>query len=191
MPIEIAGIRLERIHKINTLEQADFVSHRIPGLEGNVVQNMGRNSVCLQIEGIFYGDTAQADMEALRDKYKAREPVDFLAEIVGQAYFARVILERFEVAQSAEKPGQLNYILQIAEHVVPPEPEPAGFPDVDTSIADLAQNFMDIVQLPDILAIPGFGDPTAPLSPILDGVRGTLSSLTDSAGALTELFGEE
>ena len=37
MPIELAGIRLDRIHKIVTLEQATLVSHRVPGLEGNVV----------------------------------------------------------------------------------------------------------------------------------------------------------
>ena len=55
MPIELAGIELNRIHKIHTLEKADFASHRIPGSDGNVVQNMGRESVVMQIEGIFYG----------------------------------------------------------------------------------------------------------------------------------------
>ena len=93
MPIELAGIQLNRIHRITTLEQGAFVYHRIPGLEGDVVQNLGRDSVRLRIEGIFYGDSAREDMESLREIYKAKEPVDFLAEIVGQAYFAQVLLE--------------------------------------------------------------------------------------------------
>ena len=58
MPIEIGDITLSRIHKMTTIEQANFASHRIPGLDGNVVQNMGRDSVRLQIEGIYFGDVA-------------------------------------------------------------------------------------------------------------------------------------
>ena len=52
MPIEIGGIQLNRVHRLATLEQAALVSHRIPGLEGSVVQNMGRASVQLEVEGI-------------------------------------------------------------------------------------------------------------------------------------------
>lgn len=186
MPIELAGITLSRIHKIVTREQADFVSHRIPGLEGNVVQDLGRNSVRLQIEGIFYGSTARENLERLRKVHKDREPVDFLAEIVGQAYFAQVILERFEVTQVAREPGQFSYNLTIAEHVVPPEPEPPGL--VDAAIIEEAQNFMDVAQLPDLLSLPDFGNPTVPLNSTLDGIKGTLGNLTDSAQALKDLY---
>src|SRR6476469_5653716 len=101
MPIEIAGISLPRIHRIVTREQADFISHRIPGLDGNVVQDIGRHSVRLYIEGIFYGTNAKDDLEGLRYVYKSREPVDFLADIVGQAYFSQIIVETLEVRQSA------------------------------------------------------------------------------------------
>ena len=181
MPIELAGIKLSRIHKIVTQEQADFVSHRIPGLEGNVVQNLGRNSVHLQIEGIFYGRDVTENLERLRKVHKAREPVDFLAEIVGQAYFAQVILERFEVAQVAREPEQFSYNLTIAEHVVPPEPEPPGFAGVDASILQEAQSFMDVVQLPHLLSLPDFGNPTVPLNSILEDVGSSLESVTDAA----------
>ena len=137
MPIELAGIRLDRIHKIVTLEQATLVSHQVPGLEGNVVQNLGRDSVRLQIEGIFYGTTATEDLEALRDVYKQRDPVDFLAEIVGQAYFGEVILERFEVQQLAQDPDQFSFTLTIAEYVVPPEPEATAIGILDLKNSNL------------------------------------------------------
>lgn len=53
MAIEIAGIQLNRVHKIETIEQNNFVYHQIPGKQGNLVQNFGRDSVKLQIKGIF------------------------------------------------------------------------------------------------------------------------------------------
>ena len=191
MPVELGSIRLDRIHRIATLEQADFVNHRIPGLEGNVVQDVGRDSVRLQIEGIFYSQTAQADMEGLREIYKAREPVDFLAEIVGQAYFAQVILERFEVVQRAHEPDQFSFLLVVAEYVVPPEPELPAAPDIDLAILEEAQNFMDIAELPDTLSLPEFRDPTAPLGGLLEGVQSSLSALDQTSADLSELFGEE
>lgn len=190
MPIELAGISLPRIHRIVTRERADFVSHRIPGLEGNVVQDFGRHSVRLKIEGIFYGATAKDDLEALRDVYKAREPVDFLADLVGQAYFAQVIVEEMEVRQAAEEPEQFSFQLTIAEYVPPPQPA-SGFegPDIDSLLELEALDFLDMIQLPDLLSVPGFGDPTVPLQSILDGVGGALGGLDQPAQDLAGLYG--
>ena len=80
MSIEIDGIKFPRVHRLRTVEQAAFVYHRLPGQAGNTVQNLGRDSVCLQIEGIFYGPTAGESLEKLREIYLKRTPVDFVAE---------------------------------------------------------------------------------------------------------------
>jgi len=191
MPVELAGIRLEHIHKIKTLESTAFVRHRIPGLEGNVVQDIGRDSVQLQIEGIFYGATLQEDMETLRDVYKAREPVDFLAEIIGQAYFGQIILERFQVFQAAKDPDQFNFVLTLAEYVEPPEPEAApDFSAIDQNILDEAQAFMDIATLPDMLgSIPEVTNPIAPLSSSMDEVNKATEKLEAATTGLKTVFG--
>ena len=200
MSIELAGIRLDLIHKIVTLEQAALVSHRIPGLEGNVVQNLGRDSVRLRIEGIFYGAAATEDLEALRDVYKQREPVDFLAEVVGQAYFGQVILEQFQVFQLAGEPEQFSYRLTLVEYIIPPEPETSGLglPEVDASILDEAQGFMDTVMsatsvidaLQDIPlgSIPDFVDPTKPLASTLEQVNRVTTELPEILNSLESLL---
>lgn len=192
MPIEIAGITLNRIHKVDTVENADFVSHRIPGLEGNVVQDMGRHSVALQIEGIFYGPTAQEDLETLRDAYKTREPVDFLADITGQAYFSQVILNRLEVRQRAGEPDQFSYTLALAEYVPPPEPE-SGFgldvPGVDLAIGLEALDFMDMIQLPDLLSLPEITDPSALIEPVKTSVQTLLAPVGEIGNNLKKIFG--
>jgi hypothetical protein len=191
MPIELAGIRLDRVHSITTLEQGAFVYHQVPGLDGNVVQNLGRDSVRLQIEGIFYGPTAADDLEALREVYKQREAVDFLAEIVGQAYFGQVTLDRFQVFQLAGEPSQFSYVLTVVEYVPPPEPEAApGFTDVDLDILDQAQSFMDIATLPDLLgSIPEVTDPLTPLSGALNDVKKATENLDTAAAGLKAVFG--
>lgn len=190
MGIEIGGISLNRIHRITTLEKAAFVRHRVPGLEGDLVQDMGRASVRLGIEGIFFGDTAGDDLGALRDLYKAREPVDFVADITGQAYFAQVILEQFEVTQQAGEVSQYSYRLQVAEYVEPPESNPdVGLDEVNTDIGLEALDFMDMIELPDLISVPDFGDPTPPLSGVLDGVQTTLGGLAGPASNLAQLFG--
>ena len=191
MPIEIGGIELNRVHRLATLEEAALASHRIPGLEGSVVQNMGRASVQLQVEGIFYGATAKEDLEALRTLYKKREPMDFLAQIVGEAYFSQVVITRFEVFEVAGNPDELSYVMQIVEYVEPPEP--AAAPDlagVDASILDDAQAFMDAATLPDLIgSIPNITNPLAPLDKAMDGVEEAMSGLGAVAGPMQSLFG--
>ncbi|MEZ4958230.1 MAG: DNA circularization N-terminal domain-containing protein [Saprospiraceae bacterium] len=190
MPIELAGIPLNRIHKIVSQEQADFVAHRIPGLDGNVVQDMGRDSVVLYIEGIFYGATAKDDLEKLRDVYKGRKEVDFLADLVGQAYFSQVVVKKFEVWQRAEDPDQFSYVLTLAEYVPPPEPESdLGFPDVELDIGLEALDFMDMIQLPDLLSVPELSDPSAPLLTLVDGISETLNGMTAPAQELSGWYG--
>jgi hypothetical protein len=192
MAIEIGGISLSRIHHLSTLEEAAYVRHRVPGLEGDLVQDMGRASVRLNIEGAFFGETALDDLNALRDVYKAREAVDFLADITGAAYFAQVILESFEVVQEAGDIEQYNFRVVVAEYVEPPDDGfDLGLDEVDLGLELEALDFMDMLELPDLLSIPDFGDPTPPLAAVLDGIKGTLGGLTESAGILSELFGEE
>ncbi|HHG85244.1 MAG TPA: hypothetical protein ENJ82_10910 [Bacteroidetes bacterium] len=191
MAIEIGGISLNRVHHISTLEKADFVRHRVPGLEGDLVQDMGRASVRLSIQGMFFGEEAGDDLNALRDLYKSREPIDFLADITGQAYFAQVILEQFEVVQQAGEVSQYSYQLVIAEYVEPPENDLGlGLDEVDLGLELEALDFMDMIELPDLLALPGFGDPSPPLNAVLDGIKGSISGLTDSASVLSDMFGE-
>ena len=190
MPIEIANIPLPRVHRVVTQERADFISHRIPGLSGNVVQDMGRQSVRLRIDGIFYGDKAQDDLEALRDVFKDRLPVDFLAEIVGQAYFAQVIIEQLDVQQAAHEPEQFSYQLTVAEYVPPPTPAAGlSLPDIDAALALDALDFMSMIQLPDLLGAPDFGDPTPPLKAVQKNVADVLAKANAPTAALAGVFG--
>lgn len=189
MAIELGGIKLRKISRINSLEQAGFVRHRIPGLEGELAQNLGRPSVRLEIEGIHYGPDAQEGLDSLRKMHVEKEPVEFLADIIGKAYFALVILDRFEVIQDAQAPDQYSYLLEIVEYVKPPEPVLQQIPAVDAGILQDATQFMDLVQLPDQLNLPEISDPTVPMKNMLTGVKETLMPLENEQSTLAEIFG--
>lgn len=190
MPIELAKIQLNRVHQIDTLERAALVYHSVPGLEGSLTQNLGRDSVRLRIEGIFYGVQASQDLETLRKAYKQREPVDFLTDIVGQAYFSQVLLEQFEVFQSAQFPEQFSYRLTIAEYVPPKKSAAANQAAVKKAIKKQAAALMDIATLPDALtmgSIPELTNPAAPLNGAVDQVATALGGINGPMAGLSAL----
>jgi hypothetical protein len=190
MSIEIAKIPLPRVHRIVTQERADFMSHRIPGLSGNIVQDMGRRSVRLQIDGIFYGKKAKDDLDALRKVFKDRKPVDFLADLVGQAYFSQVVIEQLDVRQAATEPDQFSYQLTVVEYVPPPKDAnaQANKVSIDAKLALNSKNFMLAIQVPDLLSVPNFGDPTLPLKGVETTLKKTLSKAVTPTEKLTKLF---
>ena len=190
MPIEIANIALTRVHHLSTLEQAHWVAHHIPGREGTVTQDLGRASVRLDVRGICYGPTAPADLERLRQAYKQRQTVDFLAEIVGQAYFSQVIIEQFEVTQRAEAPEEYSYRLIVTEAASSrSKSTPAA---VQPKIKARAAGFMTVTLLPDALkmgAIPEISNPFAPLEGSIIPIQDITQSIQADTQDLRNLLG--
>jgi coenzyme F420-reducing hydrogenase delta subunit len=192
MPIQLADLTLNRVHRITTLEQSAFVHHRVPGSTGDVLQDMGRRSVRLRIDGICVGGTAKEDLDALRGLYTAREPVDFIADVVGQTYVSRVALDRLEVWDSADEPEQFSWTLTVSEFVEPPKSDTAAMDAVNAAITADAAALLDVASLPDALALgslPEISNPFEPLNgalvPVADGAKG----LTQSMAGLKMLFG--
>jgi hypothetical protein len=192
MPIELAGIKIVRVHKITTLEQAAFVHHRVPGQEGNTLQNLGRDSVSLQIEGIFFGPKATEELEKLRGVYIKRQPVDFIADLMGQYYTSKVVLTRFNVTESAQEPQQFSYLLVVTEYVQPPKQPAAATAAVNQQVKLEAKAALDIAGLPDALALgsmPEVTNPFVPLKDALEPARQASAGLQQSVSGLKTLFG--
>lgn len=189
MSIEIAGITLNRVHRIKTLEQSSLVYQQVPGMQGSVVQNIGRQSTRLQVNGIFYGVKAQEDLEKLRKAYKQQKPVNFLADIVGQAYFSQVVVECFEVQQSTAYPDQFSYVLTIAEFVA--NQSKASPSHVNASVKKMAIAHMAGLTLPDALKIgtlPEVSNPFAPLKVSIDPVKEIMKTLDTALDSFKGLF---
>jgi hypothetical protein len=174
MAVEIGKLSLTLLTHIAVHEHADIVHHRVPGLDGDLAQTLGRPSVQVLLEGIFYGATAKDDIANLRKMYLAREPVDFLADAVGGGYFSQVLISRLRVSQRAGETDQFNFACDVVEYVEPPQPQALDpFGPIDASLLNEATAFVDDVQnavdqvsklAAMLTSLPSFGNPTERLS---------------------------
>lgn len=188
MPVELGKLQLTKIHHIRTLENADFVYQRVPGMAGNAIQDLGRASVRLQLDGIFYGPKRKDDIEQLRILYLKREPIEFIADLVKQSYVSQVILERFEVSEIAEIPEQFSYSLIISEYVKPPKKTVGS---VSEKIKMEAESMLNIATLPDALSLgslPEISNPFVPLKSALTPVEEASSGLHNAISGLKSLL---
>jgi len=174
MAVELGPLSLERLTHIEVAEHARLARHAVPGLAGDLVQVLGRPSVQIHIEGVFFGADAADALKKLRQLHWDAAPVDFYADAVGEGYFTRVVLGGLQVRQSAGAGDEFAYGCDLVEYVEPPEPAVVdSLGGLDTGLLDEAGAFMDDVQnavaavndLASLVAgMPGFGDPTSRLT---------------------------
>ena len=173
MAVRVGNIELEKLTRVAVRERARIVHHDVPGLEGELAQTLGRSSVEVVLDGIFYGAEAMDKLSALRALHLEFKPVDFFADAIGEGYFTQVLISRLDLTQRAGELDQFNFTCEVVEYVEPPEPAvTGGLPGLDTGLLDEAAGFMDDVQnaieqvsqLADLIAnVPSFGDPTGQL----------------------------
>jgi len=198
MALEIAGVTMDQLLSIETSERSRFARHAVPGMNGELSQDLGRPSVQIRVRGIFYGADAAGRLQTLRGHLLARTPVDFLCDVTHEGYFAQVLVERLEVAQRAGQPGEFDYECELLEYVPPPPPPAASaLGALDASILDEAASLMDDVQNA-IAAVAGlgellsgaaeFGNPTTRLPSMLESFAGAAGGGAASVGEIGKLL---
>jgi hypothetical protein len=192
MAVELGSVSLDKLTGVVVRERARLAHHQVPGLAGELVQLLGRPSVQVTLDGIFFGPDSTANLAALRELYRAGDPLDFFADAVGDGYFAQVVITGLRVAQRAGETDQFGYSCDLVEFVEPPRP--AGIDPlavIDTDLAAEATAFVDEVQSAVegvtqlsalVTGLPSFADPTT----LLTALPAPLVTLTGS-GALDEL----
>ena len=139
MNIELDGIRLiwrnqpgspidvRTVTRINTADRRAIVEHEIPGMQGNVFQDLGREPVRISFDGSFHGETAKNTLEMVRSKYKQGVQLPFNSDISGASDVTKVVIEEFVVKETAGVPEVFEYSLVLREYKEPP-PEPTTPP---------------------------------------------------------------
>jgi hypothetical protein len=186
---------IPRIEAIDAYEQRRFVELEVPGRAGSLYQDLNLRPARIGLRGSLYGDETRNDfLEALREKFRAGEPVTFVADILAATEVQYVVIETLVVAQSGSHPDQMDYRIVLRESPPPPPPpDPLG--GIDTGLLGDAASLLDSVTgaldaLEMLGAIPDISDPTPPLRETLSGVGSALAGLAGVAGSLSNLFGE-
>jgi len=185
---EVTGITA-----IRAVERRRLARMGIPGLDGDLQQDLGHESLAVEIHGSLQGDPLRdAFLTAVRERHLAGEPLAFVADIVTATKLERVLVEECEVLESNDWADHVRYRLVLREYVEPPEPPtPVDVlgADLDADLDLLADLGLTGLELPDLLgSVPSLGDPVAPVKPALDGVRAATAGLGEAMGVLTGIF---
>ncbi len=153
MSLELDGITLIRhvrdpdtgvstlvhsVHNINVSEKRSIVEHRIPGLQGNVLQDLGREPVRIAFEGLIFGEEALQFVEQIQLKYKAGVPVPFSSDLSGVAEVTQVLIEELQVEEVGGVINTYTYWMVLREYTPPPEEE-EPVPSQDAEAEDAVQ----------------------------------------------------
>ena len=134
-------LELPQVQEIATFDRRELAEHKPPGMSGSLLQNLGRQPTSLVVGGVAGGPQAQSFIEQLDEKFRAGNPVPFVADIFNDTAIEEMLIDDLKIRDLAGKPLRFAYVLTLREHMEPVEPEPEGLLDAD--ILDQASDLLD------------------------------------------------
>jgi hypothetical protein len=191
----IGGWSPPSIERIASFESRRLAVLPVPGLSGDLHQDMGRGALAIEIAGSLATDeTRDQFLKDVREKFLAGDPVDFVADISKESELERVLIEELRFEEAANDPDMFRYRIVLREYTEPPEP-PAPSLDLGAELGvdldSLASLGLDALDLPAVLGdVPQVGQILEPLKPAADALKGVVSQAAGVLGPLKSLFGE-
>jgi hypothetical protein len=155
MEIELEGIRLvwivpsedpargpvqiRQISDIVTSDRRILVEHQVPGLEGNLFQNLGRAPVKISFRGNFQGEGSKEELARIRQKFKDGNPCSFNSDVTGISDVTMVLIEELQIFERSGEPNRFEYSIVLREYREPP-PEPSVPPSQDAAAQEWAED---------------------------------------------------
>ena len=179
---------LPSIERVELIESRRLVRLGVPGLTGDLHQDLGAESLTVAITGSLQGDDRRsALLETLQEKFRAGDPLPFVADIVESSELEEVIIVGFEIVETDDWSDAVRYRVVLRQYVEPPPP-PSPVPELPfdelAGLADLAGSLLDGLDLAGLLGgVPTLADPSEAIRPAMDGVR-------DAVGDVPALLGE-
>jgi hypothetical protein len=176
------------LERIGATERRRLREIPVPGLGGSYHQDLGAHPLTLRLEGSLQGDdNRDGFLEKVRAMFADGKPVDFVADIVTATSIEKMIVAGLDVEESSEVPDTFRYAISLLQFTEPP-PDPAPENPAD-AIAAEADLLTGVLEIPDLLGAPDFGDPTPPLKATLDEFKGVMDGLSGLGEAASALFG--
>jgi hypothetical protein len=179
------------IERIEVVESRRLARLPVPGLMGDLHQDLGMNSLSVAITGSLQGDERRSSfLEELRDAFLDGSPVPFVSDITEASELEDVLIVGFELSEANDWGDEFRYRIELRQYVEPPEP-PGLIDDLTVpDLAALAAGLLDGLELPDLLGqIPNVADPTEALQPALDEVRKATDEVPKLLGELSDALG--
>jgi len=181
-------LELPQVQEITGLDRRTLVEHKPPGMEGSVLQNLGRRPGRVELWGVATGPDAAAFIDKLTTKFRAGTPVPFTADIVADAKIDRVMIADLHAEEEAGKPQRYAYRVTLQEFIEPTAPATASAAASPELLADIAADAQGLVDgLADALDLaPAFA---TGLEPFVGKMEGLLQRLQQFRTAVSQANG--
>jgi hypothetical protein len=191
----IGGWSPPHIERIAAFESRRLAVLPVPGLSGDLHQDMGRGALAIEIVGSLATDDARDQfLKDVREKFLAGEPVDFVADIAKESELERVLVEELRMEEVADDADMFRYRIVLREYTEPPEPPAPGLDlgaELGLDLDALAELGLDALDLPALLGeVPQVGEILEPLKPAAEALKGAVSGATGVLAPIGDLLGE-
>jgi hypothetical protein len=175
----LGDLELTQVQEAALAERRALAEHRPPGLDGGMLQDLGRTPSRFTVWGVAAGPDAAGFIARLNERFREGAPLAFTADVDSGARVERVSIAGLRVEELAGKPDRWLYVLTLAEYQEPREP--AATAAVDTDVLGEAEGLMDSLAGALDLA-PLFVTGLEPFVGVLEGLLGRVRAFNQAAG---------
>lgn len=170
----LGDLELQQVQEIGIEGEQTLARHRVPLLEGDFLQGLGRRGSRVVVSGVLTGARSGEKLGQLRESFRAAETLPFVSDITAATRVEEVVIENMEVRDLAGKPERFAYAFVLREHTRPPataEEEPPDITPPPPPTGDTGTLVVEVVAegeaAPDpsraTVKLRGTGDDGAPL----------------------------
>jgi hypothetical protein len=106
---------LRSILSISIKDKRNLVEQRIPGSSGNRLQDHGRQSAQISLEGEIYGEKSSKTIENMYLIYEAGAPLSFHSDLTAISDINKVVIENLQVTKSTGTAYHYQYKIDLKE----------------------------------------------------------------------------
>jgi outer membrane protein OmpA-like peptidoglycan-associated protein len=119
----LSDLELQMVEEVESDQDRVLAQHAVPALEGDFLQDLGRRATTITLTGVLADEEVGAELQALRERFLAAEPVPFVADIASATQVDDVLIEEMGVREIAGTPQVFEYAFTLRELIPPPPPQ--------------------------------------------------------------------
>ena len=176
---------LNSVHNLKVEDKRSVVEHKIPGMEGGVLQDLGREPVQISFEGVIHGEEAKELLKNIRSKFKSGEAVPFASDLSSVADVTDVVIADLEYNEISGSPNSYKYSVTLKEYKPPPEkdePAPSQEEEAKEEVEEKADEAKSSVNYVTGKIVDGEGNPMPDVDVKITWPDGEYSVKTNQEG---------
>jgi hypothetical protein len=176
---------LNSVHNLKVEDKRSVVEHKIPGMEGGVLQDLGREPVQISFEGVIHGEEAKELLKTIRSKFKSGEAVPFASDLSSVADVTDVVIADLEYNEISGSPNSYKYSVTLKEYKPPPEkdePAPSQEEEAKEEVEEKADEAKSSVNYVTGKIVDGEGNPMPDVDVKITWPDGEYSIKTNAEG---------